>query len=112
MSSTVNFRDLVLEAEKRESRKKVNNEAFVMELEDGETVSIPYPDALTYMAYSKIPDGDIIEQIRCLFGKNVVDFNRFIEALAGQPVSIIEVVVERIWKFWGLQDTNPKGFKN
>lgn len=95
------FSDFQKEAERRERKAGVIKKPFEIELNSGEVVRIPFPDAQTYLALSEVGENRYLEQLRVLFGKNQSGFRKVIDELQDQPAQIIAVIVEDAYDFWG-----------
>lgn len=102
------FDNFVAEAERRNKKRGIANVPFEMQLKDGRIIKIDAPDANTYLALSDVEEGQTLKQFRILFGNNIKDYNSLIEELDGQPMSLLSVILEEAFSFWG-EEVPSKG---
>lgn len=98
------FEDFVKEANRRS--EKSNREPYVFEIE-GRKITIPAPDAQTFLALGKAKEGDILGQLNILFSNSQSDFSFFLDALKGQPVEVLKVLMEDMYDSWNSEVPSP-----
>lgn len=94
------FADLKAQGQTRKKRSNVRDEPYVVELEDGSTITVPYPDAQVTMALGKVDQDDVASVLRILFSSNPRDYNRLLEELDGEPAETLYEFIEDMWLFW------------
>lgn len=99
------FSDIVKEGDRRRSKRKINPEPFEIELSEGKVVSVPFPDANTYLSLGQAGEEDTLGQLKAFFRTDPRAFNALIDELEGVPVEAIGVLIEEMWEFWD-QDVN------
>lgn len=97
------FNAFVKEAERRNKKNGTNNRPFEIKLSEGRTIKIEAPDATTFLALSDVPEGNILQHFKILFGSNIKDYNALIEELDGHPFSLLAVILEEAYDHWGTE---------
>lgn len=100
----IDFKTLTAEADRRSKKAGANaNKPFELKFANGKTIAIKAPDATTYLAMSNIDQQNYLELFQTLFGNNMKDWNTFVEEIDGQPVAILNIILEEAFSFWGAE---------
>lgn len=95
------FMDFAAEATRREKKRGFEPKPYVIDMgEDEKPITVEYPDAQTTLAMASA-EGNSVAELKALFRKNPIGFNRLIDALDGQPAGVISVLIEDMMGFWG-----------
>lgn len=97
------FNDFVTEANRRNKKNGIADKPFEVDLGENRKITLQAPDATTYLALSDVEEGQTLKQFRILFGNNIKDYNAFIEALDGQPMAILTIILEEAFNYWGAE---------
>lgn len=81
-------------------KQGITNEPFEIDLGDGESIFVEYPDSEVTLMLSQLDEKDTLGQLRVLFNGRQRDFSRLIDAMRGLPAQVINVLVEEMYEFW------------
>ena len=98
------FEDFLKEANRRAN--KTNREDYVFTINDRK-ITVPAPDAQTFLALPRAKEGDILGQLNILFSNSQSDFSFFLDSLEGQPVEVLKVFMEDMYDFWNTEVPSP-----
>lgn len=103
------FTEFVEEGERRQKKRGLNHKPFEIELSDGSTIEIQYPDANTYLALGQAGEENTLGQLKALFRTNPRGYNKLIDELEEAPVEVIGVLIEDMWEFWDKDINKVQG---
>lgn len=103
------FADILKEAKARETRRGVSLEPYKMTLDDGTIITVPAPDAQTYLALGEVDQNNILAQFRVLFNNNTRDFYRLLEEFKGAPAGVLPLLLTEMQEFWDQGDDLQPG---
>lgn len=106
---SLNFEDLLKEGELRDKESGVNNKPFPYKTSTGEEIHIPFPNAETYLALTKIKPEALAEEFQILMSDSPSSFNALVRDMRKLPVSALPIIRERMWAFWGNDPHKPAG---
>lgn len=106
---SLNFEDLLREGELRDKESGVNNKPFPYTTSTGDTIQIPFPNAETYMALTKLKPEAVADEFQVLLNTSPSSFNALVRDFRKLPVSSIALIREKMWAFWGNDPHKPAG---
>lgn len=97
------FADFQKEADRKIQRSghKVNRTAFRIEFDDAsDYIEVPYPTADVSLQIAGLPESDTLGILRALFRNNPKGYGRLIEEIQGQPIEVLQELIEGMYDHW------------